>query len=604
MTAGPLRAPDRRVLGARGSLLRWLGWFSAANGGCAALVGVRYLWLYDWPSDAIGIVYPLLAFVGQWALLAFACVFLPAAFLTAVWPNRRAVVGLAVLTAAAMLTLLFLDANVFAERRYHLDLLTAALFEPVTWLIAGLQFVILLVFESLLARILTRWLVHRPDGGAGRWLAAGLVTCWVAGYVIYLWADAVAYVPVTQFTRYLPLYFPQGARRRLAGLGLIEPGTARDSDRLAGLDAAARQLRYPLSPLSCHAVSPPNLMVILIDALRPEVVHPQLTPTLVGLSRESLVFRNHWSGGNSSRMGIFSLMYGLPSTYWKAFDGVQRPPVLMDELRKRGYALVLSSAAGFGSPAQLDRTVFAGVPGLPPAPEGDGTEKNRAVTRDWLRWLEESGGREPFFAFLYYDPPLQNMPAAGSEPLALDDRYPAAVARRWRQYRLAARFVDREVATAIDSLRARGLWDHTVVIVTSDHGYEFDDAGLGYVGHANAFTPHQLRTPLIVHWPGKTPREFTHRTSHHDLPPTLLGEVFGCTTDPGDYSVGRNLFAGQDWPWLIAGSYDSYAVVAPDTIVVSQNGLVEIRGPDYRPRAHLDTSVVSDALNVMARFYR
>jgi membrane-anchored protein YejM (alkaline phosphatase superfamily) len=276
----------------------------------------------------------------------------------------------------------------------------------------------------------------------------------------------------------------------------------------------------------------------------------------------------------------------------------------MDELRKRGYAFVLSSAAGFGSPAQLDRTVFAGVPGLPPEPEGDGKERNRAVTRDWLRWLEESGAREPFFAFLYYDPPLQNMPAEGSEPLALDDRYPAAVARRWRQYRLAARFVDREVSTAIDSLRARGLWDRTVVIVTSDHGYEFNDAGLGYVGHANAFTPHQLRTPLIVHWPGKTPREFTHRTSHHDLPPTLLGEVFGCTTDPGDYSVGRNLFAGQDWPWLIAGSYDSYAVVAPDTIVVSQNGLVEIRGPDYRPRAHLDTGVVRDALNVMARFYR
>jgi uncharacterized protein len=606
MTTGALPAPDRRVLGARRSLLRWLAWFTAANSGCAGLVGVRYLWLYDWPSDAIGIGYPFLAFVGQSALLAFACVFLPAASLTAVWPNRRAVVGLAVFTAAAMLTLLFLDVNVFAEYRYHLDPLTAALFEPVTWLAAGLQFLILLVFESLLARILARWLVHWAGGAAGRWLAAGLVTCWVAGYGIYVWADAVAYVPVTQFTRYLPLYFPQGGRRRLAKLGLIKPGTAWEADQVGELDAAARQLRYPLSPLFCRAVSTPNLMVILIDALRPEVVHPQLTPTLVGLSRQSLVFRNHWSGGNSSRMGIFSLMYGLPGTYWQAFDGLQRPPVLMDELRKRGYAFVLSSAAGFGSPAQLDRTVFAGVSGLPPEREGDGKDRNRAVTRDWLRWLEESDTREPFFAFLYYDPPLQNMAGEGREPLALDDRYPAAgaVARRWRQYRLAARFVDGEVATAIDSLRARGLWDRTVLIVTSDHGYEFDDSGLGYVGHANAFTPYQLRTPLIVHWPGKTPQEFTHRTSHHDLPPTLLGEVFGCTNEPGDYSVGRNLFEGQDWPWLIAGSYNSYAIVAPDMIIVSQNGLVEIRGPDYRPRAHLDTSVVSDALGVMARFYR
>src|SRR5215813_14100603 len=153
MTAGPLRPPDQRVSRSRRSLLRWLAWFTAANGGCAGLVGVRYLWLYDWPSDAIGIVYPLLAFVGHSALLAFAFVFLPAACLIAVWPNRRAVVGLAVFTAAVMLTFLFLDANVFAEHRYHLDPLTAALFEPVTWLVAGLQLVIMLVFESLLARL-------------------------------------------------------------------------------------------------------------------------------------------------------------------------------------------------------------------------------------------------------------------------------------------------------------------------------------------------------------------------------------------------------------------------------------------------------------------
>ena len=156
----------------------------------------------------------------------------------------------------------------------------------------------------------------------------------------------------------------------------------------------------------------------------------------------------------------------------------------------------------------------------------------------------------------------------------------------------------------IESLHASGLWDRTVVIVTSDHGFEFDDSGLGYVGHATAFTPHQLRVPLIVHWPGKSPQEFTHRTSHHDLPPTLLAELFGCTTPPSEYSVGRNLFGGQDWPWLIAGSYTAYAVVTPDTTMVSQGGLVELRDSQYRMRGHLDAGVVRDALEAMRRFYR
>ncbi len=595
---GPLLA-DRR------SLLRWLGWFTAANTGCAALVGVRYLWAYAWPSDAIGIGYAFCAFVGHSAFLAFLFVFLPAS-LPAIVPARRATVVLAVVAAATMLTLLFLDANVFAQFRYHLDPLTAALFEPVTWLAVGSQFVILLVFESLLARLVSRGLGRRPGSAAGKWLAAGLVACWVAAHGIHIWADAAAYVPVTQFTPYLPLYYPLHGKRRLAKLGVIEEGTLREQRQLQRLTAAGGQLRYPLSPLSCRAASPMNLMVILIDALRPDVVHPALTPGLVGLARESLVFRDHWSGGNASRTGIFSITYGLPSTYWQAFDGLQRSPVLLDELRGHGYAFVLSSAAGFGSPAQLDRTVFAGVPGLPAPREGGGIRKNHAVTQDWLRWVGGPEAREPFFAFLYYDPPLQNMAANGSEPLPLDDRYGAAsaVAGRWRQYRLAARFVDAEVTNVLDALRARGLWDRTVVIVTSDHGYEFDDSHLGYVGHATAFTPHQLRVPLIVHWPGNSPRDFTHRTSHYDLAPTLLGGVLGCTTDPADYSVGRSLFAGENWPWLIAGSYNSYAIVEPDTIIVSQNGLIEILGHDYRPGGRLHASVVSDALGVMRRFYR
>jgi membrane-anchored protein YejM (alkaline phosphatase superfamily) len=595
---------SRPAAGKRRELLRWLAWFTAANAACAGLICARYLWLYEWPADAIGIGYALLAFVGQAALLALVWVLLPAATLAVTWPSRRAVVALAVSTAAALLTYLFVDANVFAQYRYHLDVLTATLFEPFTWVEVGVQFLILLVFESLLARAIARWSARRPiPTSGGRWLIAGVVACWLVAQGIHMWADALGYVPVTQFSRYLPLFYPLQSKRRLARLGLIDSGRLGEQPNGLGLHAAG-PLRYPLSPLSCHAGASLNLMVILIDALRPDVVHPELTPTLVDLSRESLVFRNHWSGGNSSRMGIFSLAYGLPSTYWMEFDGERRSPLLMDELRARRYAFVLASAPGFGSPAELERSVFASIPRLPSEREGDGIRRNAAVTGDWLDWLGHAERPEPFFAFLYYDPPLQNMDTRELHPLALDDRYPAPVALVWRQYRLAARFVDGQVAEVIESLHTSGLWDRTVVIVTSDHGFEFDDSGLGYVGHATAFTPYQLRVPFIVHWPGRPPQEFIHRTSHHDLPPTLLEELFGCTTAPSDYSVGRNLFAGQDWPWLIAGSYTAYAIVTPDTTMVSQGGLVELRDSRYRMRGHLDAGIAREALEAMRRFYR
>ena len=99
--------------------------------------------------------------------------------------------------------------------------------------------------------------------------------------------------------------------------------------------------------------------------MRPDAISPELTPNIAAFRERSVNFANHYSGGNSSRMGFFSLFYGLPSTYWQTFYDTQQPPVLMDELRTAGYEFSLHSAIGFGSPTLVDRTVFAGVPDLP-----------------------------------------------------------------------------------------------------------------------------------------------------------------------------------------------------------------------------------------------
>ena len=51
---------------------------------------------------------------------------------------------------------------------------------------------------------------------------------------------------------------------------------------------------------------------------------PALMPNLGELRATGLSFDNHWSGGNSSRAGIFSFFYGLPSSYMETFYGVHR----------------------------------------------------------------------------------------------------------------------------------------------------------------------------------------------------------------------------------------------------------------------------------------
>jgi uncharacterized protein len=546
--------------------------------------------------------------VGQMTVLAIALPFLILGPLIAVWPSRPVVTAVAVLLATAGLALLVLDANVFVERRFHLSLFTVALFETSTWVFSGLVFVIALAFEALLAGTLWRWLAGRRRPAGGRPLAVVLLACWLGSQALHVWADAVGYSPVTRFTAMLPLYYPVHAKRTLAKLGWLDEERVRQARLLReGSADAAGDLRYPLQPLQCSAPGGHSLW-ILIDALRPDAIDPVSSPTVAAFRDTGQSFANHWSGGNSSRMGIFSMFYGLPGTYWQSFYDVQRPPVLLDEFRHQGYELMTASAVGYGSPTQLDRTVFAGEQGLKPEADATGVENNRQVTADWLQWL---GRREatarPFFAFLYYDPPVVD--GGGVAGVPPDDRYQssAKARERWLRYRSGVHMVDGEVARVLAALESAGLREDTLVMITSDHGYEFDDLGLGYYGHAGNFGPYQLRSTLLLHWPGKPARAYGHRTAHQDLPVTLLQGLFDCRNPPADYSAGRNLFDGVSWDWIIAGSYHDHAIVEPGRIMVTEpGGFAEVLGSDYRPHAdaRLNAGLIEQAMREMRRFYR
>lgn len=597
----------------RRRLFRWIGWFGAINAALFALVAQRYLWIYHFPSDAIGIIYVVLTFIGHLALLSVVPMFILLTPVVVVFRSRRLVQALAVVIAASGLSLLFLDTNVFAEHRFHLGLLSASLFEVSTWVFVCILLVIFIVFEAMLAGIIWRNFVLADGRKNGRMLAVVLIGCWLGSQAIHIWGDAVGHTPVTQFTRFMPLYYPIHAKRDLARLGWVDPDKARQRRMLRGsLDVADGQLNYPLHPLNCTAADTdlPNIVIILIDALRPDAIDPELTPALAAFRADGLLFNQQYSGGNSSRMGLFSMYYGLPSTYWQGFYDNQRAPVLMDQIKARSYDVGLFSAVGFGSPTLIDRTAFAGWPDLTDKREDlTVSDRNKVVTADWLQWLEKQRGDKPFFGFVYYDPPMDDMATGASGPLPMDDRFAhnEKASGLWRQYRLAMQLLDGEVQNVLDSLRERDLYDDTIIIVTSDHGYEFDDNGIGHYGHASNFSPVQLHATLMIHWPGKPAGVIDYRTTHHDLPVTLLQEAFGCENPPSDYSVGRNLFSGKSWDWMMAGSYTAHAIVEPGRVIVSHpGGFVEVLGSDYRPvqDRELNTQLIQDSLEVQRRFLK
>ena len=159
----------------------------------------------------------------------------------------------------------------------------------------------------------------------------------------------------------------------------------------------------------------------------------------------------------------------------------------------------------------------------------------------------------------------------------------------------------------IRRLEAAGLLNETIVIVTSDHGEEFNDNRAGYWGHCGNFTEYQTRVPFMMYVPWEKPRQVTGRTAHIDVPATLVQGVFGCEADVRDYSNGRNLFGPLDEERpLVVGSYVNHAIIMGDDvyavypIYVQKYKVTDIKAGAAAPRVDL----MKKALEEMHRFYR
>ena len=51
---------------------------------------------------------------------------------------------------------------------------------------------------------------------------------------------------------------------------------------------------------------------IVVESWRFDTMNRENTPNIWEFGQKALVFNNHYSGGNASRFGGFSLLYGLP----------------------------------------------------------------------------------------------------------------------------------------------------------------------------------------------------------------------------------------------------------------------------------------------------
>jgi hypothetical protein len=345
------------------------------------------------------------------------------------------------------------------------------------------------------------------------------------------------------------------------------------------------------------------------------MLNPDVTPNIWKFAGESSVFNDHYSAGNATRFGIFSLFYGLYGTYWHNFLAEQRGPVLMSELKKRGYDLGVYASATLTSP-EFDRTVFAEVRDSIELRQ-DGArpiDRDLQITSKMKRFFEERDVKKPFFGFLFYDTPHSKQfpkefdifkPSVDSVNfMTLDKKKdPLPIINN---YKNSLRFVDSNVGEIIAALEKNGQLNNTIVIITGDHGEEFNDLKLGYWGHDGNFARYQTRTPLVLHIPGASKQIYKHTTTSLDVVPTLMKELFACDTDPARYSNGTYLTDSRPRSFIHVSTWDSFALVDNKRICIVENkGGTEVVDCDYRelPGEKLDPLLSREAMEGMSRFY-
>jgi len=271
-----------------------------------------------------------------------------------------------------------------------------------------------------------------------------------------------------------------------------------------------------------------NVLLVLVDTTRADHLscygYPRPTsPTVDALAREGVLYERAISQASWTWPATASV---LTARYPHAHGILGPDRCYLDEsietlpelLQKEGYTTYGISANALICRAQNFNQGFETFV------EAFRWPADR-VAGDFLSWLDRNEGHA-FFAYLHfmdphhpYTPPEAVRRVVAPEMFDGEDDLAALLRIKEGQtnmrtvqklradkdhivalYDAEIRHFDDELGRILDALRAKKLFDDTIVVVTSDHGEEFWEHG--HIGHAKTLYQELIRVPLVVRAPG------------------------------------------------------------------------------------------------------
>ncbi len=301
---------------------------------------------------------------------------------------------------------------------------------------------------------------------------------------------------------------------------------------------------------------PKYIVLIGLDTVRADHVGAYgswvKTPSLDAFAAESVLFEQHASTAPWTLPAFASLFTGLlPSEHGCTHSAALNPEIktvaeMLRDLnyKTRAFVAVDWLTAEFGMDQGFD-TLESHLRGP--------VSTRLSQYQDQVKAFVARNKSEPFFLFVhYYDAHDPYLPPGEFDRMYYrgDERSPAnqsieviygdnnRIQRdprsryRWlegitdleypiKQYAAGVSYVDRHVGDLIDSLKREGIYDQSLVIVTSDHGEHLTEHSI-YFTHRFPYEE-TLHVPLMVHFPGGQfgGQRIGEQTSSIDIVPTL-----------------------------------------------------------------------------------
>lgn len=447
--------------------------------------------------------------------------------------------------------------------------------------VAGLAAVLALPCYAVASRIAIRIGPTRPSLHRGAWIAGVIALAWAvlaAGNSPSVIKAATAYTglggPIARSLRTAFDRDRDGYSRFLGGGDCddsnptVHPG-AREiagdgiDQNCTGADAPAPEPSHSdagFVPVPPQVPRDFNIVLVTIDTLRADHVGTYgyakpTSPTIDALAAGGTVFEAGWAHAPSTRYSMPAILTGrLPldvfydmSIWWPGL--ATHATTIAEALQPLGFVTGAITNydyfdrsrhmdQGFAEYDNENRVLHSGVAGA--GPERTRGSSSKQQTDKAIGFIDRHAAERFFLWVHYYDPhadyePHAEVPSFGSDEVA---RYDGEI-----------RFTDLHLGRLFDELKAKGLYDRTVVVITGDHGEGFGEHGV--TRHGYHLYAAQTKVPLIIRVPGLPPRRATTPAGHIDILPTLVNLAGG---RPAAEMMGHSLvdvLAGADRPGIV-----------------------------------------------------